>query len=95
LPFGHHPFRGKAYLRFATFRGGVKIIQYTGKLVNDKEADRRIDEGADGIFELAPDKKVDGRSNGSLAQFINHMVPVQIREKLTAAVSRQPVSAFG
>ena len=51
---------------------GVKIIQYSGEHINDAEAEDRIDAGADAIFELAADKNIDGRSNGSLAQFINH-----------------------
>ena len=51
---------------------GVKIIQYSGEEINDAEANNRIDRGADAIFELAPDENIDGRSNGSLAQFINH-----------------------
>jgi SET domain-containing protein len=51
---------------------GVKIIQYSGEHINDAEAEDRIDAGADAIFELAPDQNIDGRSNGSLAQFINH-----------------------
>jgi uncharacterized protein len=51
---------------------GVKIIQYSGELISDKEANRRIARGADGIFELAPGKNIDGRVNGSLGQFINH-----------------------
>jgi SET domain-containing protein len=51
---------------------GVKIIQYSGEHINDAEANDRIDCGADAIFELAPDENIDGRSNGSLAQFINH-----------------------
>jgi uncharacterized protein len=51
---------------------GDKIIQYNGELISDKEANRRIDGGADGIFELAPGKNIDGRVNGSLTQFINH-----------------------
>jgi SET domain-containing protein len=51
---------------------GVKIIQYSGELINDAEANDRIDHGADAIFELVPDENIDGHSNGSLAQFINH-----------------------
>ena len=51
---------------------GVKIVQYSGEHINDAEAEDRIDHGADAIFELAPDENIDGRSNGSLAQFINH-----------------------
>jgi SET domain-containing protein len=66
------PIHGKGLFALRDIRWGVKIIQYSGEFVNDKEADRRIDQGADGIFELGPDKNVDGRSNGSLAQFINH-----------------------
>ena len=51
---------------------GVKIIQYSGEQISDAEANNRIDRGADAIFELAIDKNIDGRSDGSLAQFINH-----------------------
>jgi uncharacterized protein len=51
---------------------GAKIIQYSGERINDVEANNRIDRGADAIFELASDENIDGRSNGSLAQFINH-----------------------
>jgi hypothetical protein len=40
---------------------GLKIIQYSGELISDKEANRRIARGADGIFELAPGKNIDGR----------------------------------
>jgi SET domain-containing protein len=66
------PIHGKGLFAIRNIPWGVKIVQYSGELINDKEANRRIDQGADGIFELAPDKNVDGRSNGSLAQFINH-----------------------
>jgi uncharacterized protein len=51
---------------------GVRIIRYSGERINDAEANDRIDRGADAIFELARDENIDGRSNGSLAQFINH-----------------------
>jgi SET domain-containing protein len=51
---------------------GVKIIQYSGERINDAEANDRIDSGADAIFELARNHNIDGRSNGSPAQFINH-----------------------
>jgi uncharacterized protein len=51
---------------------GVKIIQYSGEQIDDAEANIRIDRGADAIFELAANQNIDGRSNGSLAQFINH-----------------------
>ena len=51
---------------------GVKIIQYSGERINDAEANSRIDRGADAIFELASNENIDGRSKGSLAQFINH-----------------------
>jgi uncharacterized protein len=50
----------------------VKIIQYSGERIDDAEANGRMDRGADAIFELGPDENIDGRSKGSLAQFINH-----------------------
>jgi SET domain-containing protein len=60
------------FIRTSGHPWGVKIIRYSGELINDREANGRIDDGADGIFELAPDENIDGRSKGSLAQFINH-----------------------
>jgi uncharacterized protein len=66
------PLHGQGLFALKDIPWGVKIIQYSGEPINDREANHRIDRGADGIFELAPDKNIDGRSNGSLAQFINH-----------------------
>jgi SET domain-containing protein len=66
------PIHGQGVFARRNIPWGVKIIRYTGELISDQEANRRIDHGADGIFELAPGKNIDGRMNGSLAQYINH-----------------------
>jgi SET domain-containing protein len=66
------PLHGQGLFALKDIPWGVKIIRYSGELINDREANRRIDNDADGIFELAADENIDGRSNGSLAQFINH-----------------------
>ena len=51
---------------------GLRIIQYTGEIIDDAEAERRDAEGADAIFEVEPDKNLDGRVGGSGAEFANH-----------------------
>ena len=66
------PIHGQGVFALRNIPWGVRIIQYSGEHIDDKEANRRMDRGADGIFELAPGENIDGRSNGSLAQFINH-----------------------
>jgi uncharacterized protein len=51
---------------------GVRIVQYTGEIVSDAEAERRTTAGADAIFELSQDRNIDGRVGGSGAEFANH-----------------------
>jgi|SRR5579862_1580271 len=63
---------GKGLFALQDIPWGVKIVQYSGEYIDNTEANDRIDRGADAIFELTTDKNIDGRSNGSLAQFINH-----------------------
>lgn len=62
---------------------GRRIIQYTGEIISDAEAAMRDAGGADAIFELAPDKNIDGRVGGSGAEFANHS-----RDKANAFVLR-------
>ena len=66
------PIHGQGLFALQDIPWGLKIIQYSGEHISDAEANNRIDRGADAIFELAHDRNIDGRSNGSLAQFINH-----------------------
>ena len=47
---------------------GTKVIEYRGERISDAEAIRRIDAGADCIFELGEDQNVDGNE----ARYINH-----------------------
>ena len=51
---------------------GARIIQYTGEIIGDAEAAQRAAGGADAIFEVGPDKNIDGRVGGSGAEFANH-----------------------
>ena len=51
---------------------GKRIIQYAGEIIDDAEAAKRDAEGADAIFELGPDRNIDGRIGGSGAEFANH-----------------------
>ena len=51
---------------------GLRIIKYTGEIIDDAEAERRDAEGADAIFEVGPDNNLDGRVGGSGAEFANH-----------------------
>lgn len=51
---------------------GRKIMEYRGAVISDKEASKRIAEGATAIMKLGPDANIDGFDNGNGAAFINH-----------------------
>jgi hypothetical protein len=51
---------------------GRKVIEYRGAVINDKEAQRRIAEGANAIMELGRDQNIDGFDNGNGAALVNH-----------------------
>ena len=49
-------------------RGGF-IIEYTGTILTDKEADEK---GGKYLFEVAKNKVIDGSHRGNIARYINH-----------------------
>ena len=63
---------GKGLFATEDIEWGTKIIEYMGKVITDMEAERRLKRGAAYIFELAPDKNIDGADGGSVARFANH-----------------------
>ena len=63
---------GRGLFATADIAWGTKIIEYMGKVITDLEAERRLKRGAAFIFELAPDKNIDGADGGNEARFANH-----------------------
>ena len=51
---------------------GKKIKEYVGKVISDKEANKRAKDGAAGVMELGEDKNIDGFDGGNGAAFANH-----------------------
>jgi SET domain-containing protein len=51
---------------------GKKIKQYAGKIISDKQAQKRAKEGATAIMELDEDKNIDGFDDGNGAAYANH-----------------------
>lgn len=51
---------------------GRKIMEYKGEVITDKEAQKRIADGAVAIMELGPDQNIDGFDKGNGAGLINH-----------------------
>jgi SET domain-containing protein len=63
---------GKGLYAGSDIPWGVKIIEYQGEIIDDREAERRIEQGAGYIFELGTDTNIDGEANGNDARFVNH-----------------------
>ena len=51
---------------------GTRIMEYRGEVIGDKEAKKRLAEGADAIMEVGRGLNVDGRDNGNGAALVNH-----------------------
>ncbi len=51
---------------------GMKIVEFTGALIDDEEADRRARAGASAIMELGDGMNIDGFDEGGIAAMINH-----------------------
>ena len=49
----------------------MKIVEFTGALIDDDEAERRAQAGASAIMELG-DMNIDGFERGGIAAKINH-----------------------
>lgn len=66
------PIHGQGLFALQDIPWGMKVIEYRGERISDAEAIRRIDAGADCIFELGEDLNVDGAVDGNEARYINH-----------------------
>jgi SET domain-containing protein len=60
-----------------TIRRGTRIVEYTGEVIDDEEADRRYDDETmrrhhTFLFAVAKDVVIDGAVGGSDASYINH-----------------------
>ena len=51
---------------------GVKIVEFTGAVIDDAEAERRARAGASAIMELGDGMNIDGFDRGGIAAKINH-----------------------
>ena len=51
---------------------GVKIVEFSGALIDDDEAERRAKAGASAIMELGDGMNIDGFDGGGVAAMINH-----------------------
>lgn len=51
---------------------GMKIVEFTGNVIDDVEAERRARAGASAIMELGDDMNIDGFDGGGIASMINH-----------------------
>jgi SET domain-containing protein len=63
---------------------GRRIVEYTGELISDEEADRR---GGKYLFDLQNGFCIDGRPRSNLARYVNH----SCRPNATAYVSGRRV----
>ena len=51
---------------------GMKIVEFTGNVIDDDEAERRARAGASAIMELGDEMNIDGSDGGGIASMINH-----------------------
>jgi len=51
---------------------GMKIVEFTGALIDDDEAERRAQAGPSAIMELGDGLNIDGFDRGGIAAKINH-----------------------
>lgn len=63
---------GKGLFAVDEIPWGTKIIEYRGERISDTEAEARIENDADCIFELGDGVNIDGASEGNEARYINH-----------------------
>jgi hypothetical protein len=63
---------------------GVKIVEYRGTVISEKETARRTADGATAIMDLGDGRNIDGFDNGNGAALINHS-----RRKANCCVLRE------
>ena len=66
------PIQGGGVFAVEDIPWGRKILEYRGALIDDKEAARRIADGANAIMDLGGGQNIDGFDNGNGAALINH-----------------------
>jgi hypothetical protein len=66
------PIQGDGVFAGEEIPWGRKILEYRGALIDDKEAARRIADGANAIMDLGGGQNIDGFDNGNGAALINH-----------------------
>lgn len=69
--------QGRGAFALRRIRRGTRIIEYTGEIITDEEADRRYDDEKMGrhhtfLFAVDTNHVIDGARRGSDASFINH-----------------------
>ena len=66
------PISGEGVFAVADIPWGVKIVEFTGAMINDAEAALRARAGASAIMELGHGMNIDGFDRGGIAAKINH-----------------------
>ena len=69
--------QGRGAFALRTIRKGTRIIEYTGEIITDEEADRRYDDEKMArhhtfLFAVDVNHVIDGARKGNAARFINH-----------------------
>jgi uncharacterized protein len=69
--------QGRGAFALRTIRKGTRIIEYTGEIITDDEADRRYDDETMArhhtfLFAVDVNHVIDGARKGNAARFINH-----------------------
>lgn len=64
----------------APFTKGDLVIEYTGEVITDDEAQRR---GGKYLFELNDKWTIDGKGRGNIARYINHSCKPNCEPELT------------
>lgn len=60
---------GLGLFAIAAFKKGDRVIEYTGEVLSEAEANRR---GGKYLFELNDERTIDGKDRRNLARYINH-----------------------
>ena len=66
------PIQGDGVFAVEDIPWGRKILEYRGALIDDKEAARRIADGANAIMDLGGGQNIDGFDDGNGAALVNH-----------------------
>ena len=62
------------------FKKDERVIEYTGEVISDAEAQRR---GGQYLFELNDEWTIDGKGRENIARYINHSCKPNCRPELT------------